>query len=51
MTDILNIKEIVQRATLWIPNQIKNAVSISIAFGVDILWKYNFPGKQNKKTV
>ena len=37
MTDILGIIEIIQVATFRIPKGIKNAVSISIAVGVDIL--------------
>ena len=37
MTDMWSIKETIQRATLSIPKGIKNAVSISIAFSLDVL--------------
>ena len=37
MTDILIIKEIIQRATLWIPKETKNAISISVALSIEIL--------------
>ena len=37
MTDTSSTKEIIQRATLWIPEGMNNVISISIAFIVDIL--------------
>ena len=37
MTDILSKKEIIKHATVGIPKGMKNAVSISIAFSLDIL--------------
>ena len=39
MTDILSATEIIKHATLGIPKGMKNAVSISFAFVVDILIK------------
>ena len=36
MTDILIIKEIIQRATVWIPKGIKEAISVYIAFTVEV---------------
>ena len=35
--DNLNIKEIIQRATLWLPKECKNAIPIFIAFSIDVL--------------
>ena len=37
MTDMRNIKEMIQCATLGIPKGMKNTVSISIAFCLDFL--------------
>ena len=42
MTDNLRTKEMIHRATFGIPNGIKNAISISVASGVDnLIGKYN----------
>ena len=49
VTDILNIRETIQHATLGIPKGMKNAVSISIAFRVDILFRNeNIISKEHK---
>ena len=49
MTDFLTTKEIVRPATLGIPKGMRNAVSISIAFSVEILTR-NETQTQSKKT-
>ena len=43
----LSTKEIVKRATLGIPKEIKNAIFISIAFSVDILIR-NMDSEEHK---
>ena len=37
MTDILSAKEMIEHAILGIPKGMKNAISVSIAFSVEIL--------------
>ena len=39
MTDMCSIKEIIQRAIIGIPKGIKNAISISIGFSINIVQK------------
>ena len=50
MTDILNIKEKTKRATVGIPKKMKKAVSISIAFSVNILIRNEIIISQQRKT-
>ena len=50
MTDILNIKEKTKRATVGIPKGMKKAVSISIAFSVNVLIRNETIISQQRKT-
>ena len=49
MTDILITREMIKRATLGISKGIKNAVSSSIAFSVDILIRNEKEFQRNTK--
>ena len=49
MKDILSTQEIIQRASLEIPNGTKKVISIAIAFNVDILISIeNIISKKNR---
>ena len=51
MMDILSTKEIINCATFGIPKGMKNAVSVSIAFTIDILIRNeNIGSKEHKRT-
>ena len=50
MMGILSTKEITKCVTLWIPKGMKNAISISFAFTVDILIRNENIGSNEHKT-